>query len=74
MMFKSTKDNQQSYIGHSNDNVTTYNDDAREVLHQVMTGDAPWSHQTPRVTMSDFLDHIRSNKPNPVVYAADNDN
>jgi hypothetical protein len=35
--------------------VDTYNQQVAEMNHQVMMGFKPWSHQTPRVTMSDLL-------------------
>ena len=38
--------------------VDSYNDDLAEVLHQALTGDRPWQHNTPRVTMRDFLDSL----------------
>ena len=47
--------------------VDAYNDDLRECLHQALTGDSPWEHQTPGVTMSDFLaandNHANDNLP-----------
>lgn len=44
--------------------VDSYNDDLRECLHQALTGDSPWQHQTPRVNMSDLLGS-NDNAPRP---------
>lgn len=41
---------------HTKTKVATYNNDAAEMLAQVMTGVDPWQWQTPRVNMSDLLD------------------
>jgi len=73
-MMKPELKNTQVNFSHANDNAKAFNTEASEVLHQVMTGDEPWKHQTPRLTMSDFLDHIRKHKPNPVDYGFVNDN
>ena len=44
--------------------VDSYNDDLQECLHQALTGDSPWQHQTPRVNMSDLLE-ANDNAPQP---------
>ena len=41
---------------HSKTIVDRYNNEAGEMLAQVMTGVDPWQWQTPRVNMSDLLD------------------
>ncbi len=35
--------------------VQNYNQDAEEMMHQVLNGVTPWQHQTPRVNLSDLL-------------------
>lgn len=74
MLNNNTFNTFEDTVANDNKKAQSYNNDANEVLHQVMTGDQPWTAQTPRVRMSDFLSHIHTHKPNPVVYSEANDN
>lgn len=38
--------------------VQDYNQDAEEIMHQVLGNCSPWQHQTPRVNLSDLLANV----------------